>query len=273
MLSLSLSRRPSCATIILVLFVGLRSFAALAQGDTKPFVVPPMVGPVTDEAGVLSPRAVQKLSSVLIQLHDSGGSQIAVLTVPSLGDASIEEAGIKVTDQWKLGGKGKDNGVLLLIAPNDRKVRIEVGKGLEGELTDAYSRRIINQVITPAFKENDFDSGIVGGVVQIIAVTDPNFDLQSTGMQRRGRSSGKSMSPMQGLGLLVLLIIFIIIAVIHRILQFFGLVPRSGFGRSGSWIGGGLGGLGGGGFGGGGGGSSWGGGGGGFSGGGSSGQW
>lgn len=262
-----ISRRPFSATIFLVLFVGLRSFVALAEADTKPFVVPQMVGPVTDEAGVLSPRAVQKLSAVLVQLRDSGGSQIAVLTVPSLGDASVEEAGIKVTDQWKLGTKGKDNGVLLLVAPNDRKVRIEVGKGLEGELTDAYARRIINQVITPAFTDNDFDSGIVGGVVQIIAITDPGFDLQSTGMQRRGRGSVKSLSPLQGLGILVLLIIFIVFAVIHRILQFFGLVPRSTYYRSSSWTGGGFGGFGGGG------GSSWGGGGGGFSGGGSSGQW
>ena len=266
----SLSLRHSCATFFMVLLVGLRAFGAFAETDpTKPFVVPRMAGPVTDEAGVLSPRAVQKLSAVLTQLYDSGGSQIAVLTVPSLGDASVEEAGIKVTDQWKLGAKGKDNGVLLLIAPNDRRVRIEVGKGLEGELTDAYARRIINQVITPAFKDNDFDRGIVGGVVQIISITDPNFDLQSTGMQRRGRTAVNSMSPMQGLGILVLLVIFIIFAIIHRILQFFGLVPRSTYYRSSSWTGGGFGGFGGGG----GGGSDWGGGGGGFSGGGSSGQW
>lgn len=257
--------------ILLMLLVGLKSAGVFAENDAapKPFVIPEMTTPVQDQAGILSPRMAEKLSNVLLRLYESGGSQIGVLTVPSLGDSVIEEASIKVTDKWKLGKRGKDNGVLLLIAPNERRVRIEVGKGLEGVLTDAYARRIINQVITPAFKENDFDGGIAGAVAQIISVTDPEFDLQSAGMQSsRRHKRGSSMNPIQGLGVFILLILFAVFAVIHRILQAFGLVPRSSYygGSSrGGWGGGG-------GFGGGGGGS-WGGGGGGFSGGGSSGEW
>lgn len=252
---------------------GFFSSAAFAQStETKPFTVPTMTGPVNDGAGILSPNAVRKLSAVLMQLYQSGGSQIAVLTVPSLGDASVEEAGIKVTDQWKLGKQGKDNGVLLLVAPNDRRVRIEVGKGVEGELTDAYARRIINQVIAPAFKDGDYDRGVLGGVVQIIKITDPNFDLESVGMRTRPRGQREiELSPLQSMGIVILIFVFIIFAGIYRFLQMLGIVPRSTYYRSSSWRGGGFGGFGG--SGGGGGGGSWSGGGGGFSGGGSSGQW
>ena len=254
---------------LLLFFSTAMSTQGFAADPPAVFHIPAMHTPVTDEAGILSQPTVERLSVILLKLYASGGSQIAVLTVPTLADTSIEEAGIKVVDQWKLGRQGKDNGVLLLVAPNDRRVRIEVGRGLEGQLTDAYSRRIINEILAPAFKSGDFDGGISNAVAGIISFTDPEFDLSSVGMQRQQlRSSGRrSMNPIQGMGLLVLILIFGVFAIIHRVLQVLGIAPRST-----GYRGGGFGGFGGGGFGGGGG-SGWGGGGGGFGGGGSSGQW
>lgn len=259
--------------LLLMMFVGLKAIG-LSAAEAEAFLVPPMIRPVQDDVGVLNPQTVSKLSSVLQNLHNSGGSQIAVLIVPTLGNLSVEEATIKVTDVWKLGTQGKDNGVLLLIAPNDRRVRIEVGKGLEGDLTDAYARRIINEVIKPAFKQNDYDGGVTAAVANIISITDPNFDLQGAGVKsRRSSSRDVRMGPVQGLGFLIIVAIMIIGSMLLGFLRMIGILPRSSYYRGSNWRGGGFGGFGGGGGFGSGGGGSWGGGGGGFSGGGSSGQW
>ncbi len=264
--NLSLLRMTMLA--LLSFFSTTVSTHVFAADPPAVFHIPTMHTPVTDEAGILSQPTVERLSVILLKLYASGGSQIAVLTVPTLAGTSIEEAGIKVVDQWKLGRQGKDNGVLLLVAPNDRRVRIEVGRGLEGQLTDAYSRRIINEILAPAFKSGDFDGGISNAVAGIISFTDPDFDLGTVGMQRpRLRSNRGSVNPIQGLGILALIVIFVVFFIISRVLQAIGIVPRST-----GYRGGGFGGFGGGGFGGGGG-SGWGGGGGGFGGGGSSGQW
>jgi uncharacterized protein len=229
---------------LLLLFSTAISTQVFAADPPAVFHIPTMHTPVTDEAGILSQPTVERLSVILLKLYASGGSQIAVFTVPTLADTSIEEAGIKVVDQWKLGRQGKDNGVLLIVAPNDRRVRIEVGRGLEGQLTDAYSRRIINEILAPAFKSGDFDGGISNAVAGIISFTDPDFDLSSVGMQRQQLRSGRrSMNPIQGMGLLVLILIFGVFAIIHRVLQAIGLAPRTSSG----YRGGGFGGFGGGG--------------------------
>lgn len=161
-----------------------------------------------DEAGVLRPRTVRALERGLRALRDGGGSQITVLTVPSLEGISIEEAGIRTLDKWKLGNEKTDNGVILLIAPKERKVRIEVGQGLEGDLTDADSKRIISEQITPLFKSGDFDSGVLVGVYKIISKTDPGFDIKQH-LEARGEPRGQEREPMPRLwvfiGLLILL--------------------------------------------------------------------
>lgn len=153
-------------------------FFAMLTSAHADFTVPALTGPVVDDAGVLSSRTVRALERGLYALKEKGGSQINVLTVKSLEGLTIEQAGIKVLDAWKLGGQKTDNGAILLVAPNDRKVRIEVGQGLEGNLTDADSKRIIEESILPLFRTGDFDSGILVGVYQITRKTDPEFDIK-----------------------------------------------------------------------------------------------
>jgi uncharacterized protein len=226
--------------------------------------VPPFSSPVTDRAGLLDNSDRQRLEQALEQLYRSGGSQIAVLTIPSLEGEAIEGFSIKVVDKWKLGTTKGDNGVLLLVAKEDRKVRIEVGQGLEGVLTDLHSKRIIDQVITPQFRAGAFSTGIVEGVRVIAKFTDPDKELSlAASRPARKRSSTNPW-------------LFLILAVIVGLLRLFGGGGGGsrGFGRRhgrSSHIG--YGGFGGGGFGGGGGGGFSGGGGGGFSGGGASGGW
>ncbi len=230
-------------------------------GAATEFSVPALTGPVVDDAGALSPRTEQALTQALRALHEKGGSQINVLMLSSLEGTPIEQASIRIVDQWKLGGRKTDNGVLLLVAVKDRKLRIEVGQGLEGQLTDADSKRIIDQGIVPLLRSGDLDSAVVVGVFQIAQKTDPEFDLTPflEGKARAQRHSPNGI-PLRGWVLVVIVILFFILGGGSR--------GRRGFYGGGGWGGGG-GGFGGGGFGGG----TWGGGGGGFSGGGASGDW
>ncbi len=130
--------------------------------------VPFLSGRVTDNAEILSAGARERITQTLKAHEEATTNQIAVLTIPSLEGGTVEEFAAQVFEAWKLGKKGKDNGVLLLIAPKDRRLRIEVGYGLEGPLTDVTASRIIRNVITPRFKANDYDGGVEQGVVAII---------------------------------------------------------------------------------------------------------
>jgi len=132
--------------------------------------VPSLNGYVNDTAAVLSPEAVKSIEAKLMALEQADSTQFAVLTVPDLGGRSIEEFGIAVADRWQLGQKGKDNGVILLLSRDDRKVRIEVGRGLEGVLTDLKSGRIIDDVIIPELRKGDFNAGLEKGVDATISV-------------------------------------------------------------------------------------------------------
>jgi uncharacterized protein len=128
--------------------------------------------PVTDLVGVFSSITTNRVNGALRSLKDQGGAQIAVLVINSLEGEEIEQASIKIVDKWKLGQKGVDRAVLLLIAYKDRRLRIEVGRGVEGELTDALSSRIINETIVPLMKADDFDAALMAGVYQIAKATD-----------------------------------------------------------------------------------------------------
>jgi uncharacterized protein len=132
--------------------------------------VPPLSGRVVDLTGTLSGGAVNQLERELAELETQKGSQIAVLVVPTTAPEDIEQYGIRVAERWKLGRKGVDDGAILLVAKDDRRVRIEVGYGLEGALSDAVANRIIDETITPHFRQGDFDGGIEEGVKQMIAV-------------------------------------------------------------------------------------------------------
>jgi len=123
---------------------------------------------VHDDANVLSAGTKALLEKVVERERDSSSNQIAVLIVPALMGESLDEFSLRVAEEWKLGNKEKDNGVLLFIAVDDRKVRIETGYGLEGVLTDALSSRIIRNEIAPRFREGDYDGGVRAGVAAII---------------------------------------------------------------------------------------------------------
>lgn len=127
--------------------------------------IPQSTGYVTDKAGLLSQTVELKLEQFLREFENSDSTQVTVLTIPSLEGEALEDYSLKVFENWKIGQLGKDNGALLLIAKADRKVRIEVGYGLEGKLTDLLAGRIIDNEISPKFKQGDFDGGIISGVL------------------------------------------------------------------------------------------------------------
>jgi uncharacterized protein len=143
-----------------------------ALGARAQVAVPPLTSRVIDLTGTLSGEAVNRIESKLAAFEGKKGSQIAVLIVPSTQPEEIEQFGIRVADAWKLGRKTVDDGAILLVAKNDRRVRIEVGTGLEGALPDAIANRIVDETIAPHFKVGDFDGGVEAGVDRIIAVVD-----------------------------------------------------------------------------------------------------
>jgi uncharacterized protein len=270
--------------------------------------VPKLTGHVNDYANMISPATKALLQQELSSFEQTDSTQIAIVTVPSLEGEVLEEYSIKVADAWKIGQKGKDNGIVFLVAKQERKMRIEVGRGLEGKLTDLMAGRIIDLVVKPRFKRGDFDSGFVSGVHALIDATRGEFKAEPSGERSR---SGKRNASSQfitflifgGIALLMLgsLSRFLsaaagavaLPAMVYAVLSPIGLIAAlvlgaigmiaglvlpalfSAGGRGG-FPGGGLGGFYGGGFGGGGfggGGGDFGGGGGGFGGGGASGDW
>jgi uncharacterized protein len=134
--------------------------------------VPPLTGRVVDQTGTLTSDDIASLTRTLKDLETRKGSQIAVLIVPTTGPESIEQYSLRVAEVWKIGRKKIDDGALLVIAKNDRHLRIEVGYGLEGALTDVTSKRIIDEEITPKFKSGDFAGGVSAGINRIIRVVD-----------------------------------------------------------------------------------------------------
>lgn len=213
--------------------------------------VPRLAGYVNDLAGIISPDIELKIENFLRGFESSDSTQLVVLTVDTLEGESLEEYSLKVADSWKIGHKGKDNGALLLIAKQERKIRIEVGYGLEGRLTDLLAGRIIDQEMTPQFKAGNYDAGVIAGISAMAEAVRGEYQGSGQTGRKKKRSSWGSLALLLFLGPGMLLL---------------GGGRRGRHRRSGLWIGG----MGGG-FGGGGGGFS--GGGGGFGGGGSSGGW
>ena len=268
----------------------------MAKADIE---IPQLTGYVIDQTGTLTGDQQAALEQKLQDFEVLKGSQLAVLIVPTTAPEPIEQFSIRVADKWKLGRKKVDDGAILIIAKNDRTLRIEVGYGLEGALTDATSKRIISETITPFFKQGDFNGGINAGVNQIIHVidgeplpkTNPKVDNTISGVQQYfpiifiialvlggflrailGRFAGSLIT-----GSVIAFVAWLFIGAISialiagAIALLFTLISGSSSGRGGMGGGGfGRGGFGGGGFGGGG---FGGGGGGGFGGGGASGRW
>ena len=147
------------------------------QAKAEGFVVPALKAPVNDYAKIIPSRTEAQLNQALRALKKSGGSQISILTIENLGGSSIEQASIQVTDQWKLGGESLDNGVLLLIALKEKKIRIEVGQGLEGLLTDAHSKRIIDESMVPMIRSGDFPGAVMLGSYQVAQKANPSLEV------------------------------------------------------------------------------------------------
>jgi uncharacterized protein len=234
---------------------------ACALSVQAALVFPPLTGRVVDNANLLDAQSETQLTQML-QAHEQGsGEQVVVVTLPNLQGASIEDYGYQLGRAWGIGEKGKDSGALLIVARDDRKVRIEVGYGLEDRLTDAQSSVIINQVVTPAFKTGNFAGGITQGAQAIIQVLGGNplaLPAAEAGQQDSGSDN-------------IVLLIIVLIVLVSIFLNYGRGGGRGRGGRGGFITGAGLGGLGSGGSGGGGGGFS--GGGGSFGGGGASGSW
>lgn len=134
--------------------------------------VPALTARVTDLTATLSPQVRQGLETQLAELETRKGSQLAVLMVPTTGEETVEQYSIRAVERWRLGRKGIDDGLLLLVAKDDRKLRIEVGYGLEGAIPDAVAKRVIEEVIVPRFKAGDFAGGVISGVDALIGLVD-----------------------------------------------------------------------------------------------------
>lgn len=286
----------SLRILAFVLAIGWSSTAVLAVVP-----VPALHRQVTDLTGTLSAQQVGQLEQQLAAFEARKGSQIAVLLVPTTQPEAIEQYSIRVVDQWKLGRKGVDDGALLLVAKDDRTLRIEVGRGLEGAMPDAIAKRIISEVMTPSFRNGDFSGGIFAGVQRMIGVIDgeslpaPASDPRAAKNVKRvlfnllpygfltifvlgaflrvalGRLPAATVCGLIVAAVLWLASVAIVLIVVGALVVFFLLLITGGspgtgrsYGPSGGWSSGGGGGFGGGGFSGGGGG---------FSGGGASGHW
>ncbi|MFK3970162.1 TPM domain-containing protein [Pseudomonas sp. NPDC087358] len=152
---------------IALLAVGVGLFAQWARADLK---FPALSGQVVDSAGMIDNDSRERLSQMLRAHEELTTEQVVVVTLPNLQGSTIEDYGYQLGRYWGIGQKGKDNGALLIVAKEERKVRIEVGYGLEDRLTDAQSSVIINQIITPAFKQGDFVGGISKGTEAMVQV-------------------------------------------------------------------------------------------------------
>ena len=138
--------------------------------------VPPLRGRVNDYDGMMSPATERLLEATLERFEEAESTQIVVLTIPTLAGDALEDFSIRVAEQWKIGRKGRDNGAILVVTKAERKLRIEVGYGLEGRLTDAVSGRIIRSVIVPEFKAGRFEQGIINGVTAMSQVVQGEFE-------------------------------------------------------------------------------------------------
>lgn len=224
----------------------------------------PASAPVVDEFHLLKSGDIGELTEILRTIKMKSGVEISVYIPSSLREREISDFSIAVAEAWKLGRKKEDKGLLFIIAPKERKMRFEVGYGLEGELTDAFTRRILDNIVRPAFKRGDYYEGILGGIGAIQEKIPLGLDAQQIEQPEKPKN--------------IIIVLFIILVLFSLIIRFLAAIGGGGHRgvRGGSW-GGGYGGPSGsgswGGFGGGGSGGSWGGGGGGFGGGGSSSDW
>lgn len=191
---------------------------------------PTLTGRVVDAASILKPEERSALEAKLKAHEDKTTDQVVVATVRSLGGTSVEDYANRLYREWKLGTKAKNNGVLLLVAPSDRKVRIEVGYGLEGALTDALSSVIIRTAIAPRFKAGDFAGGINAGVDAVLSILTGDAEE----WQRRRDIRSDQASPIDWIALLW--IGFILFIIVQAFVREFRGGSRAYRRRNGTWV-------------------------------------
>lgn len=271
------------AGLAALLWVGIAATAFSAEIPPKP------QGYVNDYAQLLSPAARSGLEAKLEAFEKATSNQVLVAIFPSLDGGSLEDFSIRLAEQWKIGTDKNDNGIILLIFKNDRKMRIEVGYGLEGALPDATAFQIIENEIVPRFRSGDFDGGVEAGIDSILAATRGEYTAASTTKHPLERAKGLvffgiilffvapfilyiailffCITTMGAMGAVAAIVIIIVIEVLRR-LAFSsvvrdysrgggGILGGGGFGGGSGGFGGGFGGGGGGSFGGGGASGSW----------------
>jgi len=217
-------------------------------------------GFVNDYAGVLSSGARMQVEGLLRQIEDKTTAEVTVVTVKTTGPLTIEQYAVKLFEKWAIGKKEKDNGVLILLAAGDRKVRIEVGYGLEGAITDLQSKMIIEELMVPAFKKSDYDLGVSAASVMIAKLISAEYGVQiDLDAKMADMDAGAHTKKSSPLGSLITLLFFILIFGVRFGPLFFIMGGSGNYWSSGSGgsFGGGFGGFGGGSSGGGGASGSW----------------
>jgi uncharacterized protein len=239
-------------SVAALVFVAL--FALIATSAHAALSFPPLSGRVVDDAGVLSEPAKQQLESFLAEHERQTGNQVVVVTLKDLGGTDIADYGYQLGRAWGIGQKGKNNGALIIVAPNQRQTRIEVGYGLEGDLTDAQTKLIIENAMLPHFRKGDYDGGVMAGTVNVLRTLGGNpTGAESIPEPRRHGND----SPLGGIPILLIIVFLVVFGRHLWPLLFLG--SMMGGGRGGGWGGGSGGGFSGGGgsFGGGGSSGSW----------------
>jgi uncharacterized protein len=233
-------------------FFAALMLAFLALPATAAPEFPALTGRVVDGANILSPGTEQALTQKLAALEQKNSRQLVVVTVPSLGGYEISDYGYQLGRAWGIGQSKLNNGALLIVAPKERRVRIEVGYGLEPILTDAFSSVVINSRITPRFRQGDYDGGVSAGVdalVEQMSLEPSAAEQRAAAAAQQLRQGDKEGSPGGFAAVLViLLVIFFVLRRNPSLWPLLFLVANSGGGRRGGWSGGGGGGWGGGGF-------------------------
>ncbi|MFP4473179.1 MAG: TPM domain-containing protein [Candidatus Omnitrophota bacterium] len=239
--------RSFCKIAGAVLFAaGLLSCSVPARAQAPSAVSPQ--GYVTDNANVLGPSDEARIAALAKELENKTGDQLAVLTVPSTKPLTIEQYAVRLFEEWGIGQKGEDNGILLLAAVQDRKVRVEVGYGLEGVMTDALSKRVIERIMVPAFRRGEMSAGIYGGASAVASIIAEARQVTLTGaseqVYQQVAREEKPVHPV--LRFLIILFAFLFIFGTRSGLLTYFLFGSMVGGRQGYWSGGSAGGLGGG---------------------------
>jgi uncharacterized protein len=217
---------------LIALFVTIGAQAALS--------FPPLTGRVVDDAGILSADTQQRLTALLAEHEQQTTNQIVVATLKDLGGTDIADYGYQLGRAWGIGQKGKNNGALIIVSPTTHQVRIEVGYGLEGELTDAQSKLIIENVMLPAFRAGDYDKGVLEGTVDVLRTVGG----KPTGTESIRQPHESGGSPFGGIPIIfIVIVLWVLFGRFFWPLLFLGGIGRGGGGFSGGggggWSGGG----------------------------------